>query len=197
MTVKIPGLSHEFNSDMIQGKNYLVLSIKKGNYVDELSKAVIYSHSAKDVEGAIVECLRKADVIHQVPNNVIQQLTDNVMTDGGFKSQKDIYLEKKEVSEREFQTELTKLLSHIQKDGETFRLDLTKKVNQITFDSTEVSTNLDRISREQSIVKDDVNSLTADIQTLKEEMANFVKTSEENFKKMWSRKLSNFRKARK
>ena len=29
MAVKLPGLSHEISSNMIQGKNYLVLSIKR------------------------------------------------------------------------------------------------------------------------------------------------------------------------
>ena len=189
MVVKIPGLAHEFRTELIQGKNYLILSIKRTKpfpTTDELSRAVIYSNSAQDVENSLVECLRTAEIVHQVPQNIIKRLTDNIIEDSGLsiKATRKTAFDEQMQEQKQFQSEITQLFAGFQKSDENFKLELNKKLNQITYNSDELTSELDKILRNQATLTDlpdSIQNLNNDVQKLKDDMQKILsKISETN-----------------
>lgn len=160
MPVKIPSLSHRLHVEMLEGKNYLILTIKRGGsaFSETLSKVSIRAHSIKGMEDALIRSFNQGGIDHQVPKGILPQLAQELWDDAGYVQPKkstfgsDSQLGVSQVQEN-IQESLASFQAYMEKLAETLTkgtMSQFKGLNEMKANINNIAAEIDKILRNQA-----------------------------------------------
>lgn len=169
--VKIPGLAQTFFIVFEDNQNVLILTlpskdpIRKNLPPKTIAKVVLAESTEDGIRDAVIDCLRKGDIIHQVPKNVRSGIITSLYKQGGFI---EMHKGPKKDQFTTFKTEITEIVSEIKSSDEAFKREVKNKLDSIQQDTVSARIHLDKLQRLFVVITSPINNVSIKISEIQD-----------------------------